>query len=128
MLGGACPSRRGEKYALRVDQWMAAVRSDSRCDYCFYVAPAGIDRLFITSRSLGDDPVFCLTGSAFNLFGDRDFSIVQTISQSPNAVVVMESALPRAVFCGGHGMAGRLYFYRIFLAFGPLLRRNLPPA
>ena len=121
MLGGACLSREGEKYAPRVDKWMAAVQSGSWCDHHFYVAPAGVDRLFITSRSLGDDPVFGSMGSAFHLFGDRDFSIVQTISQSSDAVVVMESTLPRAVFCGGHGMAGRLYFYRIFLTLSPLL-------
>ena len=101
---------------------MAAVRSDSRGDYHFYVAPAGVDRFFITSRSLGDDPVFGPMGSAFHLFGDRDFSIVQTISQSPNAVVVAESALPRAVFCGSHGMAGCVYFYCVFLALSALLR------
>ena len=67
---------------------MATVRSDSRGDHRFYVAPVGVDRLFVSSRSFGDDPVLRSMGSAFHLPSDRDLSIVQTISQSADAVVV----------------------------------------
>ena len=101
---------------------MAAVRSDSRCDYHFYVAPAGVDRLFVASRSLGDDPILRSMGSAFHLSGDRDLSVVQTFSQSSDAVVVAESALLRSLFCGSDGMAGCVYFYCVFLALSALLR------
>ena len=101
---------------------MAAVHSNSRRDYHFYVAPAGIDRLFIPSRSLGDDPVFGSMGRAFHLLGNWDVSIVQTVSQSPNTVVVLESALSWAQFCGCDGLAGRLYFHRVFLTLSALLR------
>ena len=101
---------------------MAAVHSNSRCDYHFYVAPAGIDRLFVASRSFGDDPVFGSMGSAFHLSGDRDLSVVQTLSQPSDAVVVEKSALPRSLFCGSDGMAGCVYFYCVFLALSALLR------
>ena len=101
---------------------MAAVRSDSRGDHHFYAAPAGVDRLFVASRSFGDDPVLRSMGSAFHLSGDRDLSVVQTLSQSSDAVVVAESALPRSLFCGSDGMAGCVYFYCVFLALSALLR------
>ena len=67
---------------------MATVRSDSRGNHHFYVAPVGVDRPFVASRSFGDDPVLRSMGSAFYLSGDRDLSVVQTISQSSDAVVV----------------------------------------
>ena len=79
-----------EDTVSHVDKRMATVRSDSRGDHRFYVAPVGVDRLFVSSRSFGDDPVLRSMGSAFYLFGDRDLSIVQTLSQSPDAVVVSE--------------------------------------
>ena len=112
----------GEQRAYHVAKWMAAFHSDSGSDHHFDVAPVEVDRLFVASRSLGDDPVLCSMGSAVYFSGYRDLSVVQTSSQSPNAVVVMESTLPRAVFCGGHGMAGRLNFFRVFLTLSPLLQ------
>ena len=101
---------------------MAAFHSDSGSDHHFDVAPVEVDRLFVASRSFSDDPVLRSMGSTVYLSGDRDLSVVQTISQSSDAVVVAKQALPRAVFCGRHGMAGRLYFLRVFLTLNPLLQ------
>ena len=121
MLRGACRERAEEQRAYHVDKWMAAVHSGGRCDHHFYVAPVGVDRLVVASRSLSDDPVLRSMGSAVYFSGYRYVSIIQGVSRSPDAVVVTEPALPRALFCSGHGMAGRLYFYRIFLTLSPLL-------
>ena len=122
MVRGACPEREGGQCASHVDKRMATVRNHSRGDHRFYVAPVGVDKLFVSSRPFGDDPVLRSMGSAVYFSGYRYFSIIQGVSQSPDAVVITKSAPPRAVFCGGHGMAGCLYFYRIFLTLNPLLR------
>ena len=67
---------------------MAAFHSDSGSDHHFDVAPVEVDRLFVASRSFSDDPVLRSMGSTVYLSGDRDLSVVQTISQSSDAVVV----------------------------------------
>ena len=67
---------------------MAAFHSDSGSDHHFYVAPVEVDRLFVASRSFGDDPVLRSMGSAVYFSGYSDLSVVQTLSQSSDAVVV----------------------------------------
>ena len=78
----------GEQRAYHVAKWMAAFHSDSGSDHHFDVATVEVDRLFVASRSFSDDPVLRSMGSTVYLSRDRDLSVVQTISQSSDAVVV----------------------------------------
>ena len=88
MLGRACHRLLGDHSDRSLAEWLAPIYRCIRGDHHFYAAPAGVNKLFVASRSLGDDPVFRKMGSADYFSGDCHLGLIPIVSGAFDALVI----------------------------------------
>ena len=71
---------RGDGCARKMGQWVAFIRCDISDDHRLYAREVTVDKLYLTGRTLGNDPILRALGGTFHLSGYRDFCPLSIVS------------------------------------------------